>query len=302
MSTGLRGIRPDLRSRFYRAAASVASAAATASGVPDVHPDAFERQPEQAPVHADAVEQQREREGAARRIGEQRRREHGRAGIDERHHLVLAASPQAAVRQHGEIAAADIADAVCRRCEEQQGIHRRRIKGSSKPHEIGLHAVEPNGVGIGEEERRLAKLRQRLGDTAAGAEQRPALVGDHDLRARARRKMPLQRVGEMVHVDHRALDAGVGQPVERVVDQRFAAERDQRFGDVAVVRPHPRAQPRRQHDCPLRYHRPPVTLRLTRFRHYSPSRRRTLAAYQARSGASAGCASDRCRYAHSRGM
>ncbi len=75
------------------------------------------------------------------------------------------------------------------------------------------------------EERRVAELRQRLDDAAAGAEQLAALVGDHDLRPLPRREMALDLVGEVMHVDHRALDAGVGQPVEHVVDQRLAADR-----------------------------------------------------------------------------
>ena len=60
-------------------------------------------------------------------------------------------------------------------------------------------------------------------------------------------EMPLDLVGEVVHVDHRALDAGIGEAVEHIVDQRLAADRHQRFRDRAVVRPHARAETRRQH-------------------------------------------------------
>ena len=40
-----------------------------------------------------------------------------------------------------------------------------------------------------------------------------------------RRQMPLERVGEMMHVDDGALDAGIGQPVEHMIDQRLAGDR-----------------------------------------------------------------------------
>ena len=75
------------------------------------------------------------------------------------------------------------------------------------------------------EERRVAELRQRLDHAAAGAEQRVALVGDDDLRPLPRREMLLDLVGEVMHVDHGALDAGLGEPVEHMVDQRLAADR-----------------------------------------------------------------------------
>ena len=70
-----------------------------------------------------------------------------------------------------------------------------------------------------------------------------------------RREMPLHRVGEMMHIDHRALDAGIGKAVEPVIDQRFAADRDQRLGDVAVIRPHARAKTGSQHYRAFRHHR-----------------------------------------------
>ena len=100
----------------------------------------------------------------------------------------------------------------------------------------------------------VAELRQRLGDAAAGAEQFATLVGDDDLGTLTRRQVALQRVGEMMHIDHGALDTGIGQAVERIIDQRFAADLDERLWDVAVIRPHARAQAGRQHDRAVRHH------------------------------------------------
>ena len=60
-------------------------------------------------------------------------------------------------------------------------------------------------------------------------------------------EVALDLVGEMMDVDHRALDALLGEPVEHVVDQRLAADRDQRLGQLAVERPHARAEPGGEH-------------------------------------------------------
>ncbi len=220
-----------------------------------MHPDAVEAQPEQAALVAGAVEQPRQRKGAGGRIGEQRRRENGGAGIDEGNHLALAAPLQPAVGRHGEVAAAFIADAAGGRCQEQQGVHGGGVEGVGEPDEIRFHAVEPKRVGIDQEERRVAQLRQRLGNAAAGAHERVALVGDDDFRPLPRCQMPLQRVGEIMHVDHGARDIGFGQAVERIIDQRLAGDGDQRFWDAAVERPHARAQPCCQHERAVRHHR-----------------------------------------------
>ena len=60
----------------------------------------------------------------------------------------------------------------------------------------------------------------------------------------------LDLIGEVMHVDDRALDAGVGEAVEHIVDQRLAADGDQWLRDRAVVRPHAGAETRRHHHGP----------------------------------------------------
>ena len=123
--------------------------------------------------------------------------------------------------------------------------------------------------------------------------------------------MAFHRVGEMMHVHHGALDAGIGQTIERVIDQRLAADLHQRLRDLAVVRPHARAEAGGQHDRALRLHgfyrpspRPSSPIRAIiihlSMRLDAPLGGR-LAAYQALSGASAGCASDRHKYVNRRG-
>ena len=49
-------------------------------------------------------------------------------------------------------------------------------------------------------------------------------------------------VGLPVGVDHDGLHARLRQPVERVVDQRPAAQRQQRLGGAVGERPHARAE------------------------------------------------------------
>ncbi len=122
-----------------------------------------------------------------------------------------------------------------------------RIEGLRQPREIGLHAVDPDGVGIDQEERRRAQFRQRLFDAAAGAEQQAALVGEHDMRARAGGEMPLQCIGQMMDVDHGAVDAGLRQAIEHVVDQRLAGNRHQRLWQRVGERAHAQAQSGSEH-------------------------------------------------------
>ena len=97
------------------------------------------------------------------------------------------------------------------------------------------------------EERTAAEFRQRLDHAAAGPQKLAPLVRYDDLRALPAGKVPLDRVGEMMHVHHRALDAGLREAVEHVIDQRLAADLHQRLRDLPVERTHARAEARRQH-------------------------------------------------------
>ena len=95
-------------------------------------------------------------------------------------------------------------------------------------------------------ERRRAEAGQRLDHAAAGVEQVRALVGNDDARLAPAGDMVLDLVGEMMDVDDRSLDAGRGQAVEHIVEQRLAADRDQRLGRAIGERPHAHAVAGRQ--------------------------------------------------------
>jgi len=97
------------------------------------------------------------------------------------------------------------------------------------------------------EERRVAERRQRFGDTPAGAHEGGALIGDGDARLRAPLYMLLDLVGKVVHVDHRALDPGLRQTIEHVIDQRLAGDLHQRLGDLAIEGTHAGAEAGGQH-------------------------------------------------------
>jgi len=58
--------------------------------------------------------------------------------------------------------------------------------------------------------------------------------------------MALDLVGEMMDVDDGGLDAGRGQAVEHIVEQRLASDRDQRLGRAICERPHADAVAGRQ--------------------------------------------------------
>jgi hypothetical protein len=50
--------------------------------------------------------------------------------------------------------------------------------------------------------------------------------------------MPFDLVGEVMHIDHRAFDAGVRQPVKHMVEQGFARDPHQRLRHCVGERAH----------------------------------------------------------------
>ena len=56
-------------------------------------------------------------------------------------------------------------------------------------------------------------------------------------------EMRLDLVGEPMHVDDRPLDAVLGQAVEGMIDERPAADLDQRLRQRLGDRPHPHPSP-----------------------------------------------------------
>ena len=92
------------------------------------------------------------------------------------------------------------------------------------------------------EERLVAEQRQRLDDAAAGAEHLVALIGDDDPRLRARRRYGDDLVGQIMHIDDGFADAGVGELVEHMIEQRLAGHAHQRLRHVVGQRAHAQAE------------------------------------------------------------
>ena len=92
---------------------------------------------------------------------------------------------------------------------------------------------------------------QRMLDAAAGFQRLGAFVGNDQARQDpcgvARLQMRFQAVGEGVDVDHRDLDTDLRQAIEHMVDQRPAADLDQRLGPVVGQGAHTGAQTGGQH-------------------------------------------------------
>ena len=217
--------------RYAALAVIAASAAAMASGVPTCIHRPSSRRPCRRPASAARSNSAVSENAPGGRAGEQRRREDRDAGIDERRHLALGAPAQPAVRRHGEIAAPGIADAAGGRRQQQQRVHawpdRRPPPAASR---LGFTPSIQIVSELTMEERRVAQFGQRLDArrrrcrAAARARPRSRCCG----RVRPAR-WSLDLLGEVMHIDHRALDAGVRQPVEHVIDQRLAGDLHQRL-------------------------------------------------------------------------
>ncbi len=95
-------------------------------------------------------------------------------------------------------------------------------------------------------ERRRAEGGQRLDDAAAGVEQARALVGNDDARRPPSGEVTLDLIGEVMNVDDGGLDADRGQAIEHVVEQRLAADGDERLGRAIGERTHAHAVAGRQ--------------------------------------------------------
>ena len=134
------------------------------------------------------------------------------------------------------------------RDQQQQRVHRLIAPLAGEQVQRVLGPVQPQIVGVDDQERRVAEQRPGVDQPPAGLQQPVALVGDDDLQPLFRPvQIGDQLIGEVVDVDHHPSHPGGAQPVEDVVDQRPARHLDQRLGPGVGQRPHSRAEPRRHH-------------------------------------------------------
>src|SRR5690606_27104872 len=124
---------------------------------------------------------------------------------------------QQAIRRHQEVSASVVTDAGGRQGEQEKAVHPLGIETLRQSDEIGLYAVDPDAVGVVDQEGLLAELRQSLLHAASGIQKLLPLVGYQDAGALAGLQMRDDLVGEVMHVDDRLGNSCFGDAVEGVV-------------------------------------------------------------------------------------
>ncbi len=184
------------------------------------------------------------------------------------------------------------------RDDQQQAIHCRIVPRLGEADEGVDALIAPHIVGIDAE--KGVGLEQRLGahQAAAGLEQRVALVGNDDGQVtRMFRQMRLDHPGAIMDVDDDPPHPGGAQMIQHMVDQRRAADTNERLGPIIGQRAHARAQPSR-HDHRARWQRRHAANDAQKAARLSAG---TWASNHARSGARCGAARSRSNRPHIRG-
>ena len=172
----------------------------------------------------------------------------GDARIDERRHLPLAAAVQTPARVHDEVAAAVVTEA---------GRQRRRPASACPYAPDSRPAATRRGFGAVPRSTNESELSTKNAPSprSGSALFTPPPVSRSRSRssemticgARRRAMCASIRSAKMVDVDHRGSHACVGQPVERVVDQRSAADLDERLRKGGRDRAHALAETGGEH-------------------------------------------------------
>src|SRR5208283_3986672 len=146
--------------------------------------------------------------------------------------------------RHVEIIRRIDTHARCHGCDEQQNIHLLRIPRGRETAKIVRRAFDPESIRVGEKKRLLPEPRQDLSDPAALIEKRFALVRNQDFRDFTGCEMYFDLAGQIMYIDNCRIDTGCGEAVERMVDQRFARDRNQWLWHAIGQGSHPCAQSR----------------------------------------------------------
>ncbi len=142
------------------------------------------------------------------------------AGIDEGGDGARLLPANGARCAHVEVALPVMAVRTRQRHEKEQGVHALVVPKGGKLAQSVDRAIDPQIVGIDDEERIGVDQRQRLDQAAAGFEQEIALVRDSDLNAfYPCLEMLFEHIGKIVDVDDRLLHSGRPEPVEGVVEE-----------------------------------------------------------------------------------
>ena len=198
---------------------------------------------------------------------------------------------QMAFRIHQKIAAAVIAERMAGGREQHQRVHLPCVPSGRQLRQRRSCAFHPHRIRIVGVERLTPENGKRLEDTAAGIEQRLALVGDDEFRVLAFGQMGFHHLRMMMHIDHDGGDTGADQPVDGMVYQCAAVHHHKRLRSVVGQRAHPCAEPGGHDHCPCRSRHAAAPRRCRLWRASAG----IVLSYQLRKGRSAGCARSRSR-------
>ena len=251
------------------------------------------------------------REGPVRRLPQQPLGDELDAGEDIRRDPRPATPAQAPEAVHVEVAEPAVVAGAGLGHEEEQRVHRRILPMRGEQPQSVARAVDPEIVAVDGEEGIAGDHRRGADQAAAGLQQQIAFVRDGDVEvAGPGLEVGLERVGQIMDVDHRLGDAGGAQAVEDMVDQGFAIDLDQRLGPGRGQRPHALAEAGRHDHRRVGHRRRDFRAQAQRAAggHQAASsqgaRRAfcgTLASNQSRTGASIICSKSRSSRPHMRG-
>src|SRR3984957_19452092 len=219
---------------------------------PHMHPKAIKTNAVEPALGRGGVKERREAEHLRRLASEQLRLDDPNAGIDERRDMARLTRLKPSVVSHDEITGPVDADRPRAGRNQQQDVHRLWIETSGQARNIRARPLDPEGVGVADQERIPADQRQGALDPAALVEQLRALVGDDDLRRPALGELRLDLVGKPMHVDDRPLAPVLRQPIEAIIEERPAMNLDQRLRQRLRDRPHACPQSGGEHHGRLR--------------------------------------------------
>ncbi len=225
--------------------------------------------------------------------------------------LALVRQPAGAI--HVEIAHPAVVASTGLRHKKQQCVHRLIVPMGSKQFQRVASTVDPEVIAVDGQERIAVDQRQRALEASASLKQQAAFVRDRDLQTVGMSaQVRLQRVCQVVDVDHDPLHPRRAEPVQDMIKQRLAGDLDQRLGPGRSQRPHPLAEAcRHDHrgardrrlDFRTQPQRPPDGCRAHAASAQGSERQEwgTLQANQSRTGSIAGCERSRSRRPHIRG-
>ena len=144
-----------------------------------------------------------------------------------------------------EISGPIVTDARVAPREQEKSLHALLIPRGHQHFQVGVRALAPDRIGVVNDEGFAPDMRQSFANPAARFENALPLIGDDNARCYPAPKVGLDLIGEMMDVDDGALDTGLGETVQRMIEKRPSCELNERLGNAVGERAHARAKSRR---------------------------------------------------------